>query len=594
MKRGIPAEQRSGHSIFLFSLFAALASPAAAQTTWYVDDDNCPGPGSGSSNDPFCRIQDAIQAAFNGDTVLVLAGTYFEQVDFLGKEISLKGRDGAEVTIIDSGGLSPAVRMETAPGLQPLVEGFTITGVEYPNPGPGLYCNGSGTVRGNILKGNSDGGLSAGGATLIEGNLITGNGSNWGTGGMSCSGQVVVRRNRIVNNGSGFGNGGLSCWGSAVIKENVIAFNGLYDGMAAGISCGDSVTISGNLIYANDTNGEGIVGGILCNSGTPVIVANIIMWNVDGGIECWGTSAPFIANNMIAENYGTGIMCDNAAPTIVNTTIVGNTTGYGGLACVEQSSVLVTNTIFWENEGYWAPEIWVGDSGSCSTLTISFSDIMGGQSSVAVSEGCTLNWGPGMIDQDPRFVAAEIQKTNNVHSFFPDYHLGRFSPCINRGTNAGAPATDIDGEGRPTMGSADMGADEFVRVHLLEASPFELSAGLGGSVNLYLNTGTPWGGRPYLVLGSVSGTAPGIPLPGGLCVLPLQWDIFTGLVIKFANTPPFTGFRSTLDPGGSGMARFDSLGPMPPETVGLTFGFAFALTGAWDLASNPIGVIIGP
>ena len=25
---------------------------AVGQTTWYVDDDNCPGPGSGTSEDP--------------------------------------------------------------------------------------------------------------------------------------------------------------------------------------------------------------------------------------------------------------------------------------------------------------------------------------------------------------------------------------------------------------------------------------------------------------------------------------------------------------------------------------------------------------
>ena len=50
-------------------------SAARAQTTWHVDDDNCPGPGSGTPGDPFCRVQDAIDAALDNDEVVVAPGT---------------------------------------------------------------------------------------------------------------------------------------------------------------------------------------------------------------------------------------------------------------------------------------------------------------------------------------------------------------------------------------------------------------------------------------------------------------------------------------------------------------------------------------
>ena len=45
------------------ALVVTLAYPfiAAAQTIWYVDDDNCPGPRSGSEPDPFCKIEDGIE-----------------------------------------------------------------------------------------------------------------------------------------------------------------------------------------------------------------------------------------------------------------------------------------------------------------------------------------------------------------------------------------------------------------------------------------------------------------------------------------------------------------------------------------------------
>ena len=49
-------------------LFALLTF----QVTWYVDQANCPGPGDGSQSNPFCHIQDGLDAASPGDTVLVL------------------------------------------------------------------------------------------------------------------------------------------------------------------------------------------------------------------------------------------------------------------------------------------------------------------------------------------------------------------------------------------------------------------------------------------------------------------------------------------------------------------------------------------
>ena len=46
-----------------------LSATAEAQTTRYVDLANCPGPGSGTESDPFCKIQDGIDAAVDGDTI---------------------------------------------------------------------------------------------------------------------------------------------------------------------------------------------------------------------------------------------------------------------------------------------------------------------------------------------------------------------------------------------------------------------------------------------------------------------------------------------------------------------------------------------
>ncbi len=67
---------------------AALSGTVHAQTTWYVDAANCPGPGSGTLGDPCCSIQDGINAAIN----------------LLGKAITLRSSDGPDVTTIDAQG----------------------------------------------------------------------------------------------------------------------------------------------------------------------------------------------------------------------------------------------------------------------------------------------------------------------------------------------------------------------------------------------------------------------------------------------------------------------------------------------------------
>ncbi len=87
----------------IVTVVAALSCSAQADVL-FVDDDNCPGPGSGMEGDPYCSIQTAIDNAVDTDEIVVAPGTYFETIDFLGKAITLRSSDGPDMTTIDGTG----------------------------------------------------------------------------------------------------------------------------------------------------------------------------------------------------------------------------------------------------------------------------------------------------------------------------------------------------------------------------------------------------------------------------------------------------------------------------------------------------------
>ncbi|MHC4129439.1 MAG: right-handed parallel beta-helix repeat-containing protein [Planctomycetota bacterium] len=112
----------------LVIVVAVISSAAQGQTTWYVDDDNCPGPGSGTEGDPYCSIQTAVDSAVDTDEIVVAPGSYSEAINFLGKVIWLHSSDGPEVTTIDGTGNYHVIQCVTGEGSDTILEGFTITG----------------------------------------------------------------------------------------------------------------------------------------------------------------------------------------------------------------------------------------------------------------------------------------------------------------------------------------------------------------------------------------------------------------------------------------------------------------------------------
>jgi|GEM_PF-4692656 len=116
----------------------------------------------------------------------------------------------------------------------------------------------------------------------------------------------------------------------------------------------------------------------------------------------------------------------------------------------------------------------------------------------------------------------------------------------------------------------------------------------GGQVLFELKPGIDYGSRIYFLLGSMSGTSPGILLPGGNSLL-LNKDIIFDYILKNYYKANFIGFRGITGPTGEACALFDTKGKIPnPLQAGSTLYFAFTTEFPYDFQSNPVEIEIVP
>jgi hypothetical protein len=124
----------------LVTVLALLSSiPAAAQTTWYVDGAACDSSGIGTDSDPFCTIQEAIDAASSGDVILVQRGIYQENLHVPSIVLEIRGEQGAERTIVVG---TPAEEWRTLPAIRvPAGTTLTLDGLSIRRGKPGILCD---------------------------------------------------------------------------------------------------------------------------------------------------------------------------------------------------------------------------------------------------------------------------------------------------------------------------------------------------------------------------------------------------------------------------------------------------------------------
>jgi hypothetical protein len=102
--------------------------------------------------------------------------------------------------------------------------------------------------------------------------------------------------------------------------------------------------------------------------------------------------------------------------------------------------------------------------------------------------------------------------------------------------------------------------------------------------------------RPYRILGSLSGTSPGIVL--GRTAVPLNIDTYLRSTVLAEPSVPITDQIGVLDASGTATAALSVPSGLPPSLAGLSIFHAFVVSMpgthfAPILASNPTTVTLG-
>jgi hypothetical protein len=434
MKRRIVCAWKSTVSM---AAFVPLAGGAVMASTWKVPAD-------------FGMIQAAIDAAGDGDVVLVSPGTYGEALHFDGKAITVQStapEDSATVatTVVDPVSAASVVRFDAGEGLDSQLLGFTLTGgrgtVYRVGPwgggsraGGGIYCeNASPTIAHCVIRNN----------TVNSGNALGG-----GIYGYYSS--ATVEDCRIDDNyGS---NGGATYFTGAsqpLFRSCVVVDNRVNQyGSSAGIygRAGADVTLEGCVIRANHGS------GVFCSDASPILFDCRIEGNEalfeGGGVSVVGDAVAHLERCWIEGNSapnGGGISCKKGfyAPipelTLYECSIVGNYASSGAglwlnltVATIEKCSLIdnaaanpASAAIHWtsgSSVGLQDCILWdadeeeiVPDSGG---LTVDYCDLDGGWLS-----------GTGNLDADPRFCDASCG--------VEDLHLAADSPCLGAAHDGG-------------------------------------------------------------------------------------------------------------------------------------------------------------
>jgi parallel beta-helix repeat protein len=432
-------------------LIGLLAAPVSAKKTVNVPGDAA-------------TIQAGINLASNGDTVLVAPGTYVENIDFIGKAITVTSSGGAAVTTIDGGQKGVVVNFANNESRGAVINGFTITDDAPPPPTQvpfftnGIFVGGANpTITNNVITNNRGYGIEVYfGSAYISGNTITdtstagdpnqdygcdyddGDGIFIQGGSNSITEPPVIDHNTVEHNVGHCEGGGIGLFAgpaSTVISNNIIANNQSL-GYGGGVYFDGAISLYQNLIYNNVSGVAG--GGVYLSMGS----------EVDGAA---GPLTVFVTNNTI---YGNTISLNS---DIEDAWVDGSQVALPGYV----SQLGLFNNLIVGNSSYAAIACWATYQYLSSSPPVVVNSDMRNTGGAVYGGWCTSPAGnTGNISADPKF----------KNPSDGDFHLLGGSPAIDSGFNAapGPLATDLDGN--PRIQNATGANETVVDMGVYEAS----------------------------------------------------------------------------------------------------------------------------
>ncbi len=470
---------RASVALLVVLSLPGLVSSVCASTTYYVDDDGVAD---------FHTIQEAVDAAATGDTILLQPGLYTGSgnwdVVVTGKAVTVRSADPNDAatvaaTVIDCRGTSTvghrAFIVTENSGVHLTLAGLTmINGLTTYNGGA-VWCQDAGLTVINCTFSDNEAGWWGGAVCCVNcsatfrGCTFTNGNSKELTGGAVYCGSTVVSFTDCMFD-SNVGNAVVGRESGVTLTDCTFQDNVGEDGgglhIYAGLSNEDAyLNMTGCVFVGNISNASGGAFHGINAQGT--IDACTFMDNTtaaDGGAIYTRHSSPMISNCLFVANLAAGIggavaNSFESKPQIINCTLVANeATSGGAMATSHDADPLISHSILWDNvaatgTGLYLQRIDTGGGYSAQT-TIQYCDIQNGPLAAYADSGCTLTWGEGNIDADPLFTGP----------LFDDYHLSADSPCIDAGNPKTLPApgaTDLDGYPRLYGDAVDMGTHEY-------------------------------------------------------------------------------------------------------------------------------------